>query len=392
MAMIDSTVRAWVDQKEAPSGQCLTGPLNFGLNEGTYMPNACADLLRGLGDRLALRRYGSPDNAMLRAAIAKKDDVAPEHVFVREGSGPILRQVIPHLIRTAIKARPVRVLRHLLDKSGYPLVTTNFTYSKVPLGASKAGLTLAIVPLSPPTFRLDEQALAARLERRDSLVYLANPNNPTGNVLLSREAVARLALRFPKSLFWIDEAYVQYLEPRDHAPIAPIVPFHENVIVSRSFSFAYGLAAARVGYMVAPPKLVREMDAQLTPYRVGALPEALAIAALEDEEHLPWLRAVAARERRLLCDGLEALGGIETFASRVNFVLCRFEDGRDASPFARRLAARGYTIKVFDPVAGHTFAPYFRVTLGTFEENARLLAAVRAELDAHDRGMPAALA
>ncbi|HVH44941.1 MAG TPA: histidinol-phosphate transaminase, partial [Labilithrix sp.] len=378
--MLDATARTLLDDNQAPPPRATTSPLDFGLNEGTHMPNACVEVLRGLGDRLALRRYGSPDNAMLRAAIAKADGVTPGHVFIREGSGPILRQVIPYLIKKAIMARPSRVLRHVIDKSGYPLVTTDFTYSKVPLGAAKIGLTLSIVPLSPATFRLDELALAARLERRDGLVYLANPNNPTGNVLLSREAVSRLAARFPNSLFWIDEAYVQYLDPRAHAPIASVVPRHENVIVSRSFSFAYGLAAARVGYMVAPPKLVQAMDAQLTPYRVGALPEALAIAALADEEHLPWLRAFAALERAFIRDGIESLGGIETFPSDVNFVLCRFKDGRHASPFARRLAARGFTIKVFEPMGGHTFDPYFRITLGTREENARLVEVVASEV------------
>jgi histidinol-phosphate aminotransferase len=354
-------------------------PLNFGLNEGTFMPLACVELLRGLtGDRLALRRYGSPDNAMLRAAIARSVGVSAPHVFVREGSGAILRQVIPHLIKKAILSRPSRIVRHAINKSGYPLVTTHFTYSKVPQGGAKVGLTLEIVPLSENGFRLDEKALCQRLEKRDGLVYLANPNNPTGNVLIGKDGVERLARRFPGSLFWIDEAYVQYIDPREHAHLGALPASCPNVIVSRSFSFAYGLAAARVGCMLAAPALVAEMDAQLAPYRVGALPEALAIAALEDRDHLPWLRAFCARERAVLRDGLSTLGNVESFDSQVNFVLCRFTDGRSAAPFARRLAAKGFTIKVFEPLGRYSFEPYFRVTLGTSEENVRFLEAAKA--------------
>lgn len=373
---------------DASSLAGASSPLNFGLNEGTYMPAACLALLQrlGAGDRLALRRYGSPDNAPLRAAIAKADGVSPDHVLVREGSGPILRQVIPHLVERAIRSRPSRIVRHLVNKSGYPLVTTDFTYSKVPSGAAKVGLTLGIVPLDA-RFCLDLDALTARLARQDGLVYLANPNNPTGTVLVSRAEIARLAARFPKSLFWIDEAYVQYLDPKDHAPVASLVPSFDNLVVSRSFSFAYGLGAARVGYMVASPRLVRDMDRQLTPYRVGALPEALAIAALEDDAHLPWLRATTARDRDVLSTGLRALGGIDVYRSDVNFVLCRFADGRTAAPYARRLAATGFTVKTLEAADPRAKASavwgsmdaFFRVTVGTRDENARFLdAAARA--------------
>lgn len=354
----------------SPPPQGVRLPLNLGLNDGTYMPQACVDVMQRNCHRLALRNYTSGDNAPLRETIARVDGVHPDNIFLRNGSGPILKQVVPHIIRSTIKSSARRMARHVWNKNGCPIITPWFTYSKVPKKASEIGLTVHLMPLGPQNgFQLDISELERRLVQGGGFVYIANPNNPTGNVLVTREQIEPLLTRFPETWFWIDEAYVQYVDPAQHQPFSDLVPRYDNLIVARTFSFAYGLAGVRIGYMLGKKDLVAEMDGQLTDYRLGTLQEELAVAALTDDEHLPWLRQECARQRALIQDGLAGVSGIEVFDSEVNFLLCRFTDGRTGDWLKAALAARGVLIKTFSPLAEAHYEPYFRVTLGTEAEN-----------------------
>ena len=357
----------------APLHEGVRLPLNLGLNDGTYMPESCVEVMRTFTHRLGLRAYTTPNHDPLRDVISRVDGVTPAHIFLHNGSGPILKQVIPQVIKQSILSRPGRVARHLLSKNGYPIVTPSFTYCKVPRKAHGLGLTVHLLPLrAEDGFRFDLSLLEATLEKQDCFVYLANPNNPTGNVLATREQLVPLIERFPGSTFWVDEAYVQYVRP-EHVRFSDLVPRYPNLMVGRSFSFAYGLAGVRIGYLLARPELVAEMDKQLTDYRLGALQEALAIAALEDEAHLPWLREECATQRTVIRDGLARFRGVETFDSEVNFVLCRFTDGRKGKDLVDQMKARGIALKWFEPFKDVSYEPYFRITLGTAEENAFLL-------------------
>lgn len=348
----------------------VTLPLNLGLNDGTYMAQSCVEVMTSNAHRLALRNYTSADNDPLREAIAEQDGVSPDNVFIRNGSGPILKQVIPHLIKSEILKSPRRIARHVISKDGCPIITPWFTYSKVPKKAAELGLTVRLVPLGPENnFKLDVAEIDARLKKGDGLVYIANPNNPTGNVLVTREQMEPLFAKYPKTWFWIDEAYVQYVDPNKHQYFSDLVPKYPNLIVGRTFSFAYGLAGVRIGYMLANPDLVGKMSGQLTNYRVGTLQEQLGVAAITDPDHLPWLREECERQRSFIRQSLAGVKGIETFDSEANFVFARFTDGRTGQWLKDELAKRGIAIKVLAPLAEASYDPYFRVTLGTEAEN-----------------------
>lgn len=350
-------------------------PLNLGLNEGTYQPQACVDVLAAACSRTSLRRYTSADNDELREVIAQHDQVRPEHVFVHNGSGPILKGIIPDLLKRQIKASPWRILRHLVNKSGYPVITPRFTYGKVPGKAYDLGLTVETLECGPETgFRVDPAAIDAYLSKRDALVYIANPNNPSGKVVISRAELAPLIEKYPRSVFWVDEAYLQYVDPAEHESFSSLVPQHDNLYVMRSFSFAYGLAGARVGYVLGPPAEVARQEARLTNYRVGFLSARLAIAALQDTEHLPFLRRVCAEQRALYYEALARYPGVESFDSDTHFILCRFTDGRRGQWLADELDARGIHIKTIAPYCGHSFEPWFRITVGLEAENRFLIA------------------
>ena len=349
-------------------------PLNLGLNDGTYAPQACVEALRRFGERTDFRNYSTPDNAPLREAIARVDGVAAENVFLHNGTGPILKQAIPYLLKRRVLASPRRVLRHLVKRDGFPIITPRFTYSKVPKKAAEGGMHVDMLPLDPgDDFRFDVDRLARRLERGPGLVYLVNPNNPTGNLLVERERMTPLFERFPEVRFWIDEAYVHYVDPAEHQSFADLIPRHPNLLVSRTFSFAYGLAALRIGYLLAKPSFVDELDGQLTNYRIGGLQEELAVAALEDPDHLPFVREQTALGRAQLEAGLAGLAGVQSFPSVANFLLCRFTDGRRGAELAAKLKARGILIKTFEPANGNSYDAYFRLTVGLPDENHRLL-------------------
>lgn len=361
------------DRATAPVG--VTLPLNLGLNDGTYAPQRCVEVLRRYTERTDLRNYSTPDNSPLREAIAEADGVAPDNVFLHNGTGPILKLAIPYLLKQRVLDSPRRVLRHVVKRDGFPIITPRFTYSKVPKKAAEGGMHVDMLPLDPgDDFRFDVARLERRLERGPGLVYIVNPNNPTGNLLVEHGQLIPLLERFPEARFWIDEAYVHYVDPAHHDYFASLVARYQNLLVSRTFSFAYGLAAVRIGYLLAKPSFVSDLERQLTNYRLGILQEDLAIAALEDRDHLPYVREQARLGREQLHAGLARFPGVQSFPSQANFVLCRFTDGRRGAELKTKLGQRGIAIKIFEPANGHSYDPYFRLTLGLPAENEFLLA------------------
>lgn len=350
-------------------------PLNLGLNDGTYMAESCVAVLRRACHRAALRNYPSAGNDDLKRAIARLDGVGMEHIFLHNGSGPILKQIIPALVKQQITSSALRIARHVISKNGYPIVTPLFTYGKVPGKAADQGLTVHAMPTGPERgFRVTADQVETHVKKQDSIVYIVNPNNPSGNVMIDRAELEPLIAKYPGSTFWVDEAYVQYCDP-SHETFSSLVPKYPNLFVSRTFSFAHGLAAAKVGYVLGEPEFLKTEDKKLTDYRIGKLNEELCVAALEDEDHLPWLRRVCAEQRAVLAEGL-GRHGIEVFPSVTNFILCRFTDNRTGAELKAKLAERKIAIKVMSPFAGTRFDSYFRVTLGLAHENQYFLDAV----------------
>lgn len=357
-------------------------PLNLGLNDGTHASEAAMEVLREFAkDRTGLRNYSTADNDPLREAIGRVDGVTPRHIYLQCGSGPILKQCVTWLIKNSITRSPRRIASYALRRGGYSIITPRHTYSKVPKKALGSKIRVEFVPLPHENgFKLDMKELDTAIGRRDGLVYIANPNNPTGNVLISREQLEPLLQRYPDSHFWIDEAYVQYVDPAEHRYVSDLVPKYDNLFVSRTFSFAHGMAAMRIGYLLGPPSIIETFESQVVNYRIGALAEAMAVAALEDEDHLPFVRKVTAEARDQIRSGLAQRSELEAFDSTTNFILFRFRDGRNARFLAEEMKRRGILIKVFEPVVDERYGiherydEYFRLTVGLPAENDRMVA------------------
>jgi|AP45_3_1055517.scaffolds.fasta_scaffold10311_2 histidinol-phosphate aminotransferase len=352
-------------------------PIDMSINQGTHCSPKAIDVLQTFNTNTSLREYSDPENGELLEVIARVNDVRAENVCVENGSGPILRTLLYEIIRQRTQSSVSGVMKYLLFKKlSVPVITTKFTYKKIAPYAAKNGVPVEYIITSPEDgFSLDPADISDAINKQDSdpIVYIVNPNNPTGNIQLSHEQIKGLLDRHPDTLFWIDEVYYEYVDPTDYLSVASLVTRYDNLIVSRSMSFAYGLAGLRIGYFMADTKWVEIMKKQRTSYTIGDLQARMAKASFEDEEFLPWLREHTDKERGRLREALEAYDNIEVFPSQVNFLFCRFRDGRTSRPFADKLAEMGVLIKREEAHSGFRFDEFFRVSVGIPEENDRFI-------------------
>lgn len=159
----------------------------FGLNEGTYCSPKAISALHSFADNVSLRAYSHPDNMPLKRVISEECGIDVAHIYLGHGSGPILRLGILHILEREIRSSYSRTLKYALKMSAYPVICTSATYSKVPSGLIKLGIPLRVVPLrAEDNFALDLELLNQEIRKGDGLVYIVNPNNPTGNILITK--------------------------------------------------------------------------------------------------------------------------------------------------------------------------------------------------------------
>lgn len=219
----------------------------------------------------------------------------------------------------------------------------------------------------------DLDAMRALVNERTRLVFIANPNNPTGtfvNAAALRSFVASLPLT---TLVVIDEAYIEYTDPSFPDTSRWLNEF-PNLVVTRTFSKAYGLAGLRVGYALSHPVVADALNRVRQPFNVNSIALAAACAALEDQEHIE--RSVAANRAGLeqVRAGLDRIG-LRHFPSQGNFVLV--DCGRAALPVYEGMLRRGVIVR---PVGGYGLPNHLRITIGTESQNQRMLAALEQAL------------
>jgi histidinol-phosphate aminotransferase len=317
--------------------------------DANEMPHAWPiDLRTDLGAALAsvaLERYPDPRAKELRSIVAAQHGVAAEQLVFGNGSDELIAMLCSAFAGAIL----------------YPVPT--FVYYK--LAAVARGVPVVEVPLGL-RFELDEAAVERAIaEHRPSVVFLALPNNPTGT-LWRMDFALELAERHRDTVIVSDEAYVAYSGRTN----LPALAQHPNLVVMRTLS-KVGLAGLRVGFTISAPAIADVLEKVRPPYNVSSLDQAAAVFALR--EAATWCLARAAdvvEERAKLATALGAYG--ETFASEANLVLVRFPH---ATEIWRGLADRGIAVRNFDGPPG-PLAGCLRITVGTAEENAMLLAAL----------------
>lgn len=310
-------------------------------------PRAVAALREALG---GVHRYPDGDGFYLKQKLAQKLGVGADQVALGNGSNEILELLARNFLRPGEDA--------VMSDQAFVV------YASVVQAA--AGIPRA-VPLKDFTHDLD--AMLAAVRRSTRLVFLGNPNNPTGTIY-RRSAFERFLERIPRDVLVIaDDAYAEYVEDPEYPRTLEYLGPSRLLVTLRTFSKIYGLAGLRIGYGVGPAEVVAALERVRQPFNVNTLAQTAALAALDDDEHVERSRRGNRAGMRFLETEFSRLR-LESVPSQANFVLVRVGNG---ATVYEKLLRQGVIVR---PVAGYGFPEYVRVTVGTEEENRKFVAAL----------------
>lgn len=320
------------------------------------MPASAKAAMQQAFDELA--RYPDSNGFDLKGAITAKFDVPADWITLGNGSNDILELAARALV-----------------KAGESVVYSQYSFAVYPLATQAVGARAIVVPAKD--FSHDLDAMAAAIAPDTKLVFVANPNNPTGTFIDGERIAAFLAKVPPQVVVVLDEAYTEYLPADKRYDALGWVRSYPNLIVSRTFSKAYGLAGLRVGFGIAQPALTDLLNRIRQPFNVNSLAQAAAVAALGDEDYLRRSADVNAEGYRQITAAFDAMG-IAFVPSYGNFVL--FRAGTDDAAGARvnlALLKRGIIVR---PVGNYGLPQWLRVSIGLPHENAAFIDALKAVL------------
>ena len=306
----------------------------------------------GRADAVAgVTRYPDGNGFALKTALATRFGVEREQVVLGNGSNDILELVTQAFLRPGDEA-----------------VYSQHAFAVYPLATQARGATGVTVAARELGHDLD--AMHAAITPRTRIVFVANPNNPTGT-WLTPSALKSFVAAVPRDvLIVLDEAYNEYLRPAQQCDTASWIAKHQNLIVSRTFSKAYGLAGLRVGYGLMDSAVADMLNRVRQPFNVNSVAQAAALAALGDTAYVEQSARLNLAGLEQLMRGLDALG-IGYVPSHGNFLLVRIGD---AAMVYDRLLRKGVIVR---PVANYGLPEHLRVTVGLEEENRRFLSALR---------------
>lgn len=344
-----------VSELEREYGICNS--IKLASNENPLGPPPAS--LRAIGAALGdLALY--PDGAAfeLKAALAKHLAVDPAQITVGNGSNELLSLVAETFLTPATAA-----------------VYSQFAFLVYALSVQATGATARVALANPADHAQplghDLAAMKRLVGPATRLVFIANPNNPTGTWLGAAELRAFIGSLPPHVLVLLDEAYGEYVEGMDWPDTLRWLDEFPNLIVTRTFSKMYALAGLRVGYAVSHPELAGLLNRVRQPFNVNALAQVAARAALDDTGHVTRSRQLNAAGLIQLSAGLRALGW-QAIPSAGNFVLV--DTGGPALPWYEKLLRAGVIVR---PVANYGLPNHLRITVGLPEQNERLLSALR---------------
>ena len=305
-------------------------------------------------------RYPDNDGYALRQALAAHLGLPADWIVLGHGSSDILEMAA----------------RALLSESD-SCVYAQYGFIVYQLAVQQAGARHIVVPARD--YGHDLQAMAAAIEPTTRLVYLANPNNPTGTLACAADIAAFMAQVPSDVVVMLDEAYVEYLDPGLRTDSIALLRKYPNLVVSRTFSKAYGLAGLRIGYAAAHPALADVLNRVRSAFNTSTVAQAAALAALGDEAFLRRAVEVNRAGMAQFVAAFDALG-LHHLPSHGNFVLVRMGDDEQAGNRVNAaLVKQGVIVR---PVGNYGLGPWLRISVGTEAENARCIDALRTALAA----------
>jgi len=304
-----------------------------------------------------LTRYPDGNGFTLKTALAGRYGVDAAQVTLGNGSNDILELVARAYLAPGLNA-----------------VFSDYAFAVYPIATQAVGAQGKIVPAKD--YGHDLEAMLAAIDDNTRVVFIANPNNPTGT-WFGPDALETFLAKVPESvLVVLDEAYIEYAEGDELPDGLDYLARYPNLLVSRTFSKAYGLASLRVGYAISSPAIADVLNRVRQPFNVNSLALAAACAALTDTDYLAESRRLNDAGMQQLEEGLHALG-LSWIPSKANFIAVDFR--RDTAAINQALLREGVIVR---PMAGYRMPNFLRVSIGLPQENARFLEALAKVLSA----------
>ncbi len=346
-----------IDEVERELG--ITRAIKLASNENPLGPSPLA--LRALRDALSeSHRYPDGGGYYLKQGLARHLGLTSDHLVLGNGCNELLE-----------------LMARCFLLPGDEVVIADPAFVIYGMLAHLQGCTTVRVPLKAWTH--DLEAMAKAVTSKTKMVFVGNPNNPTGTAVRPAELTGLMDALPDDVIVVIDEAYIEYVPPEMAPDSLGFVRQGRPVIVLRTFSKIYGLAGLRVGYGMAPPPMVELLERVRAPFNVNTLAQRAALAALDDDAHLSNSRSINELGRAYLSGELQRLG-LECPPSVANFLLIDLkQDGRAVADALLRMGV------IVRPLGGATLKTHIRVTIGTPPENERFIEALRTVLGKEQR-------
>lgn len=351
---------------------------NKGVSQLTpYQPGKpIAELERDLGitSSIKLASNENPLGTSPKALQAIRDALEQSHIYP-DGACYELKQALAKYLSVDSKQLTIgngsenilEIIAKAFLNEQSSAVVSQYAFLTIPLIVKSFGATLITAPAV--NWGHDVDHLLKAIDATTRVIFLVNPNNPTGTYTNTADFTRFLNAVPPHVIVVLDEAYSEYITADDYPDAMQFLPHHPNLIISRTFSKVYGLAALRVGYAISSPELADILNRARLPFNVNMLAYQAAIAALADQEHVKKTVATNQQGMQQMLEGLNRLQ-LAYIPSVGNFVTIDVTDGPGVY---QQLLLEGVIVR---PLKAYDMPRHIRVTIGTAEENARFLIAI----------------
>lgn len=329
----------------------ITDSVKLASNEN---PLGCSELAKAAiqAELAQVGLYPDGGGVELRAALAARHGIEPNRITLGNGSNDVLDMIA-----------------RVFLASGYESLFSQYAFAVYPISSQAVGATLNIVPAKDYGHDLEE--MLNRVGEKTRVIWIANPNNPTGTWLNGEELEGFIAAVPSNVIVVVDEAYIEYVDEPDYPDASQWLDKYPNLIVTRTFSKSYGLASLRVGYGLAHPDITDLLNRVRQPFNVNSMALAAAKAALEDQAFIQRSVEMNRAGMAQMTRAFETMG-LDYIPSVGNFITV--DVGRPAGEVDQGLLRAGCITR---PVANYGLPNHLRITIGTEPENSRVLAALQ---------------
>lgn len=312
-------------------------------------PKAVKAVSKSLMD---LHRYPESSCFYLKKALARHLNIKESNLMFGNGSD----ELIDIILKT-------------VKRPDAEIITSDITFIEYEICGAVNGFKIIRVPLN--NFKFDLNAISAAVTEKTKVIFIANPNNPTGTYVNQNEVFSFLE-NLPKSVLVVfDEAYFEYADEKDFPRLIPLMQKNANIIILRTFSKIYGLAGLRIGYMIANDAFIEAAQRVRQPFNVNSLAQIAALHALGDRVFIQKAKNLVEKEKQFLYKEMTNLG-LSFQPSSTNFIFV--ELNCDAVVFFKKLLEKGIIVR---HMKQYELDHYCRITIGTHKENKKLIQALK---------------